>query len=156
MTFLELLEGFGKAIGAELPPPENGSVMMEVDDMPVVIQEVAALNAVVMMAPIGMPPPENQEQLLTALLNANHLFAGTGGGTLSRDPESGMFCLCRLLPLVALEIETFTSAMESFLNVMETWKKLIADYRPTVTTDASEESPISANPGFDAGWRIEV
>ncbi len=153
MTFTELMEAFGKSIGAELPPLEDGSVMLEIDDMPVVIQEIAALNAVVMMAPIGTPPPENQEPLLTALLNANHLFLGTGGGTLSRDPESGMFCLCRILPLVAIEIDAFTAAMESFMNVMETWKKLIADYRPTIA--ATDAAPV-AESGLDASWRIEV
>ncbi len=152
MTFTELMDAFGKAIGAELAPPENGSVMMEVDDMPVVIQEIAAFDAVVLMAPVGKPPPEDQVQLLTAMLNANHLFAGTAGGTLSRDPETGMFCLCRMLPLSAIEVEAFVAAVESFINTMETWKNLIADYRPTV---ANEEAIASAD-SKDSSWRIEV
>ncbi len=137
MKFPELIDAFGKVIGVELTPVD-GSVMLDIDEMPVVVHELVDLDSVVMMGPIGEPPPEGQEQLLKALLDANHLFAGTGGGTLSRDPETGVYYLCRLLPLAITDTEAFSSALEKFVNVVEMWRKLIADYRPVAEAAARE------------------
>ncbi len=147
MKFPELVDAFGKMIGVELASVD-GAVTLAVDEMPVVIQELAELDSVALMGQIGEPPPEGLEQLLSALLDANHLFAGTGGGTLSRDPETGAFHLCRMLPLAITDAEAFSAAMERFVNVMETWRKLIADYRPAVASAADEPIPELGADGF--------
>ena len=129
MTFDELIRDFGGKIGVELTPTD-GAVALAVDDMSVLIQELPELDAVVLLGEIGEPPPEGLERLLTAMLDANHLFAGTGGGTLSRDPESGKFHLCRWESLALADGESFAAVVEKFVNVLETWRKLVADYRP--------------------------
>ncbi len=49
---------------------------------------------------------------------------------MSRDPQSGDFYLCRLLDLRVLEPEDFFLAIEKFVNTLEAWQKVIADYRP--------------------------
>ncbi len=153
MKFPELIDALGKVIGVELTP-EDGSVMLEIDEMPVVIRELVELDAVVLMGPIGEPPPERQEQLLKALLDANHLFAGTGGGTLSRDPETGIFHLCRMLPLALTDTEAFSSALERFVNVVETWRKLIADYRPVAEIVTKESAADDSSFGSGEFMRV--
>ena len=129
MTFDELIRDFGGQIGVELTP-RDGMVALDIDGMSVLIQELRELDAVVVLGEIGEPPPEGLETLLSTMLNANHLFAGTGGGTLSRDPESGKFYLCRWQPLALADTASFTAMMDRFVNVLETWRKLVADYRP--------------------------
>ena len=150
MTFDELIRDFGGKIGVELTPTD-GAVALAVDDMSVLIQELPELDAVVLLGEIGEPPPEGLERLLTAMLDANHLFAGTGGGTLSRDPGSGKFHLCRWEPLALADAGSFAAVMEKFVNVLETWRKLVADYRPdeaVASSGADLDVPALGGNGF--------
>ena len=64
------------------------------------------------------------------MLEANHLFAGTAGATLSRDKKTGRFCLCRVEPLALLDADSFASVMESFVNTLAVWRSIVANYRP--------------------------
>lgn len=145
MTFNELIENFGKTCGAELSATD-GSVALEIDGMSVTVQEVPERDALVVVGDVGEPPPEGLEVLMTAMLEANYMFLGTGGGALSRDPETGRFHLCRLAPLASLDDAGFAALMETFSNVLETWRKMLADYRPAVADDASAASGDSASP----------
>ena len=130
MELVELIGALGKVIGLDLRLDEAGSCTLAVDDMSVVIQDVSEAYAVGFWGKIGMTPPEGQHQLCQLMLEANHLFRATAGATISRDPESGEFYLCRLLDLRCLDAETFVSSLERFVNVLESWQRLVADYRP--------------------------
>lgn len=147
MTFDDLIKGFGEKIGVELAL-EDGVVALNIDDMPVMIQELPELNAVNILGEIGEPPPEGLETLLSSMLNANHLFQGTSGGTLSRDPETGKFFLCRWEPLALADVEAFTAVVDKFVNVLETWRKIIADYRPSETAAPEGDMPAFGSSGF--------
>lgn len=148
MTFDELIRDFGGQIGVELTS-RDGMVALDIDGMSVLIQELHELDAVVVLGEIGEPPPQGLEALLSSMLNANHLFAGTSGGTLSRDPESGKFFLCRWKPLALADAASFAAMMDRFLNVLETWRKLVADYRPVAASAATEvEEPAFGNGDF--------
>ena len=145
MTFNELIENFGKTCGAELSATD-GAVALEIDGMSVTVQEVPERDALVVVGDVGEPPPEGLEALMTAMLEANYMFLGTGGGALARDPETGRFHLCRLASLASLDDAGFAALMETFSNVLETWRKMLADYRPAVAADASAASGDSASP----------
>jgi len=83
------------------------------------------------------------------MLAANHLFSGTGGAAISRDPRSGNFYLCRSEPSAMLDGDSLVRLIESFVNTLENWRRLIADYRPAgqvprrsgKRADPAEESP---------------
>ena len=142
MEFNELIKGLGEKLGLDLPLQEN-TCALSVDDMQIALQ---ALDEVVMLSiygEIGEPPPQGLEQLLTAMLNANHLFQGTAGATISRDPESGRFFLFRCEPLSVLTIERLMEDLEKFANVLETWRKLLADYRPS---EPAADASLTAEP----------
>lgn len=153
MTFDELVKGFGEKIGVELAM-EDGVVALNVDGMPVMIQELSELNAINILGEIGEPPPEGLETLLSSMLNANHLFAGTAGGTLSRDPENGKFFLCRWEPLALADVESFTAVVDKFVNVLETWRKILSDYRPSQTS--AETAPEEAAPAFGSRGFMQI
>ena len=94
MTFEELISGLGSKIGVELTS-DDGSCVINVDDMVVTLMSLPDSDRLAVHGEIGDPPPEGLEQLLSAMLEANHLFAGTAGATISRDHETGRFHLCR-------------------------------------------------------------
>ena len=152
MTFEELISGLGSKIGVELTS-DDGECVINVDDMVVTLMSLPDSDRLAVHGEIGDPPPEGLEQLLSAMLEANHLFAGTAGATISRDHETGRFHLCRHEPLAILDADSLAALVESFVNTLEIWRKAIASYRP-VAKSVSEGS--DAGPQFGATGFVQV
>ena len=152
MEFNELIKGLSEKLGLGLSPQDDVCVL-GIDDMQVTLQALNEVDLLSTYGEIGEPPPQGLEQLLTAMLNANHLFQGTAGATISRDPETGKFYLCRCEALSILTVERLMESLETFVNVLETWRKLVADYRPSDPAAGSaytEEPPPFGGDGFMA------
>ena len=157
MTFEELISGLGSRIGVELTS-DDGSCVINVDDMVVTFLNLPDCGKLAIHAEIGDPPPHGLEQLLSSMLEANHLFVGTAGATISRDRETGKFQLCRQESLAVLDEEAFAAMVESFVNTLGIWRKALADYRPSA---ASEAKPAPAEeegeaPSFGLTGFIQV
>ena len=149
MDFSELIKGLAEkmGIGGEIEVDDEQRCFLEFDDMGVVIQGVDAAEAVVLLAPIGIPPPEDPAQLYRGLLEANYLFQGTSGATLSVNPDGGGVNLCRQLDARALDVERLMQALDAFLNTLASWKAFIDGYRPGGTADgasAEDKAPMPA------------
>ena len=144
MTFEELISGFGRKIGIELTA-EDETCVIKVDDMVVTIMSLPTCGRLAVHAEIGEPPPHGLERLLSSMLESNHLFVGTAGATISRDPETGRFHLCRQESLDVLDVDALAVLVESFVNTLEIWRTAIANYRPSEEDDA----PRSAEPESD-------
>ena len=149
MTFEELISGLGSKIGVELTS-EDGECVINADDMVVTLMSLPDSDRLAVHGEIGDPPPEGLEQLLSAMLEANHLFAGTAGATISRDHETGRFHLCRQEPLAILDADSLAALVESFVNTLEIWRKAIASYRPVAksVSEGSDEGPQFGANGF--------
>ncbi len=149
MTFEELISGLGSKIGVELTS-DDGSCVINVDDMVVTLMSLPDSDRLAVHGEIGDPPPEGLEQLLSAMLEANHLFAGTAGATISRDHETGRFHLCRHEPLAILDADSLAALVESFVNTLGIWRKAIASYRPDAKSAAegADEAPQLGANGF--------
>ena len=149
MTFEELISGLSSKIGVELTS-DDGSCVINVDDMVVTLMSLPDSDRLAVYGEIGDPPPEGLEQLLSAMLEANHLFAGTAGATISRDHETGRFHLCRHEPLAILDADSLAALVESFVNTLEIWRKAIASYRPVAKSAAegADEGPQLGANGF--------
>ena len=168
MTFEELISGLGSKIGVELTS-DDGSCVINVDDMVVTLMSLPDSDRLAVYGEIGDPPPEGLEQLLSAMLEANHLFAGTAGATISRDHveanhlfagtagatisrdhETGRFHLCRHEPLATLDGDSLAALVESFVNTLGIWRKAIASYRPVAKSvlEGSDEGPQLGANGF--------
>ena len=146
MTFEELISGLGSKIGVELTS-DDGSCVINVDDMVVTLMSLPDSDRLAVHGEIGDPPPEGLEQLLSAMLEANHLFAGTAGATISR---AGRFHLCRQEPLATLDADSLAALVESFVNTLEILRKAIASYRPVAKSaaDCTDEAPQFGANGF--------
>ena len=149
MTFEELISGLGSKIGVELTS-DDGSCVINADDMVVTLMSLPDSDRLAVYGEIGDPPPEGLEQLLSAMLEANHLFAGTAGATISRDHETGRFHLCRHEPLAILDADSLAALVESFVNTLEILRKAIASYRPVAKSAAegADEGPQLGANGF--------
>ena len=149
MTFEELISGLGSKIGVELTS-DDGSCVINADDMVVTLMSLPDSDRLAVHGEIGDPPPEGLEQLLSAMLEANHLFAGTAGATISRDHETGRFHLCRHEPLAILDADSLAALVESFVNTLGIWRKAIASYRPVAKSvlEGSDEGPQLGANGF--------
>ena len=70
----------------------------------------------------------------------------TGGSSLSVDPESEKVLLHRSDPLKALDFERFKSVLQKFVNVLEFWRRTLADFRPVARRQAEAAQ---AEPDFE-------
>ena len=142
MTFKELIAAFGAKIGVALVA-DNESCVVGVDDMTVTFLHLDEADKISIYGEIGETPQDGIEELLSTMLEANHLFAGTAGATLSRDKKTGRFCLCRVEPLALLDADSFASVMESFVNTLAVWRSIVANYRPD---ESGAAAPAAAPP----------
>lgn len=146
MTFEELMVEAGRRLGVDMVV-HDGATQLTVDGMEVSILEMPTIESVVLNAIVGDPPPQGLEALYRAMLEANYNFAGTAGATLSVDPSGGALVLTRLEPLALLDADRFLSLLEGFVNVLETWRRIVEDYRPDESRPAADEAP-SFGEGF--------
>ena len=143
MYFNELIRGLAEriGIGGEIEVDSDQRCLLEFDGMGVVIQGVDAAETVALLSPVGMPPPENPEQLYRALLEANSLFQGTSGATLSVNPDGGGVMLCRQLDGKSLDADGLLVALDAFLNTLVAWRSFVGEYR---AKQAETETPDDA------------
>ena len=138
MDTSELIQSFSKRIGIELDA--DGVCAFEADGLAVTVHELRELEAVALIGDLGEPPPERLEGLYQVMLEANHLFGGTGGATLSRDPATGRFALCRTLAGASLTSDGLYAEVERFVSTMEVWARNIADFRRAPSSDNEVEA----------------
>lgn len=150
----EIIALLGKRLNVDLALDKDGMCPLLVDGMKITISSLPEMDAVGLWGEIGEAPPQQLENLLSAMLNANHCFRGTAGSTISRDPETGRFFLCRMLDVRAVDGDGFFKALEAFVNTQETWCRMLADYRGSAAESApdAEECP----PSFGANGFISV
>ena len=80
---------------------------------------------------IPPPSPDRNDALLKAAMEANHFRRGTGGGTFSLNPDTGVLTLADSRPLATLDEETFYAFIERFVNALATWKGLASAAAPS-------------------------
>lgn len=116
----------------------------------VIVQDESESHRVLLSADLGEPPPEGAETLFRTMLEANHLFTGTAGATLSLDAASGRFRLqkAELPDELANDVDgRFLSFIETALN----WRRAIEDYRPAGTGDSDAGGGGAVQPGGGFG-----
>jgi len=147
MDFNELIASFAERHGiADLAADDNAAAL-DIDGIVVTI--VAAGDAVSISADIGESPAEGRadfaELLLEANLQTDAFFA--------KAPESGTYVALRRLALPTLEPDAFDAALEALVNQAETWRRLLADFRPAAQAAAEAAAE---EPSFGAGGFVQV
>ena len=147
MNSQELIADFAERHGIANLAAEDNAAALDVDG--IVVTLVAAGDALSVSADIGEPPVDGRaefaELLLEANLQAEAFFA--------KEPENGAYILVRRLSLPMLDAESFDAALEALVNLAETWRRLIADFRP-VAKAAAENAEFA--PQFGASGFVQV
>lgn len=137
MEFKELMAEFAQAAQIDrIDPDEDGCYRFDVDGMIVTLSEVAQTGDLFMWAEVGELPPEGREALYRTLLEAQYMGRATGGSSLSVDPDSEKVFLHRSDPLRTLDFEGFKGKLQTFVNVLEVWRRTLVDYRPVAGRQA--------------------
>lgn len=131
MGFARLIQDFARAANVDrIYPDEEGCYHLEIDGMAVGLSEIAEKDELFMWAEVGALPPEGSERLCHTLLTADFMGRATQGAILSVDPDSETVFLHRIDSVKALDFKHFMSKLEQFVNVLETWRKTLDEYRP--------------------------
>ncbi len=148
MDASEIIKAFGAKLGIVLEFDADNVCSFEADGLSMTIHNLREINMIVITGDLGDPPPWDLEELYRAMLEANYLFKDTSGATLSFNPESGRFALCRALPCRALDGDSFFLETERFVSTLEMWARIIRDYRGGTAKDEGEKFPIPGTEGF--------
>ena len=81
------------------------------------------------------PRPESVHPVtLRAVLEANMLWAGTGGCTLGLHPEAECITVCLRIALRDLDASTLAAMLEHFAEIVKTWDGHLADLAASLRT----------------------
>ena len=144
MDFRQLIADFAERHSIANLAAEDNAAALEVDG--IVITLVAVGDALSISADIGEPPSEGRAEFAELLLEANL----QSEAFFAKGQENDAYILVRRLQLPALDAESFDAALEALVNLAETWRRLLADFRPVAKAAAerSEEFPQFGADGF--------
>ena len=140
MESQELLEALSETIEVELAFDEDGTAAFSADGMSVTLRNLPEVGGIVLEGDLGTPPPENPMGLYKTVLESQHLFRDTAGATISLDPSTGRFSLCRVLITQLLDKASFIEAVGRFLSTQEVWMKFVQNYREEATAPIPGET----------------
>lgn len=147
MDFHELISDFAERHGIANLAAEDNAAALDVDG--IVITLAAAGDALLISANIGEPPSEGRAEFAELLLEANL----QSEAFFAKAPESGAYILVRRLQLPELDAESFDAALEALVNLAETWRQLLADFRPVAKAAAERTGEL---PQFGANGFVQV
>ena len=147
MDFTELIASFAERHGIADLAADGNAAALDIDG--IVVTLVASADALSVSADIGEPPADGRadfaDLLLEASLQSDAFFA--------KAPESGTYVVVRRLALPTLDDDAFDAALEALVNQAETWRRLLADFRPAAKAAAEEAAQESS---FGAGGFVQV
>lgn len=154
MESFELIKKFGEKVGANISPDDDNVYTFEVDEMIISFHILPELDSIVLTGDIGEPPPENLENLYKVMLEAQYLFNGTAGATISLNAENNCFSLCKALSCKILDGDSLYEEAEHFINTLEVWARLVKDYRDVASK--AEDVKADDEPQFDGNSFIRA
>ena len=144
MEFEELIADFAERHRIANLAAENNAAALDVDG--IVVMLVTTGDALSVSAEIGEPPSEGRAEFAELLLEANL----QSEAFFAIEPVSGAYVLVRRLPLSMLDVEALEATLEALINLAETWRRLLADFRPVakVAAERVDEAPQFGANGF--------
>ena len=151
MNFEEAVRTAGVALGVEFTV-ENGTCAFFAGDddkngVTILMHEVAEHNIMLTTADLGELPLQGRERLYRAMLEANNIFMGTGGSTLSLEAASDHVLLQRFDHLESFARQGAGQMVAGFIETALSWRRIIRDFRPEAELEVSQETVLP--PQFD-------
>ena len=125
MNFSKIIKKLSTVLDAELEN-SGGICGIEIDGIPVIMQDCNDL--ILLRADLGALPEKNRERLLSASLEANFLYQGTGGCTLAIDGDTDHLCIQRYDFNERLNSPDDIAIMiQKFIYACKIWKSMLDD-----------------------------
>lgn len=147
MDFNDLITDFAARHNVDGLAAEDGAAALDVDG--ILVNLVAAGDLLVASAEIGEPPAEGASTFAELLLEANL----ESEAVFAKSREMGKYVVMRRHSLPALDSAAFDTLLEGLVNLAETWRRLLDDFRPAAKAAAEENA---GNPAFGAGGFMQV
>ncbi len=145
MDFNELIADFAARHSVEDLTAIDNAAALDIDG--IIVFLVSNGERLTVSAEVGEPPVEGAAAFANLLLEANmqsDFFFAKATGTEN-------YIIVRRLALVSLDATSFDQAIEAIVNHAETWRRLLADFRPVAKAAAERvesESPSFGSTGF--------
>jgi hypothetical protein len=141
--FQGVISEFGGRLGApEMAADDEGYVGLTFDGVETHLQYDAERDEVVAFTRLVEVDAERAAEVYGMLLGANMFWQGTGGATLSVEPDSGMAFMADRRSLASLSVEELNDWIEPFLDMAAMWRKRITDANaggPLVEVDLPDD-----------------
>lgn len=126
MSYEDILNALAEQVGLDAQELLSTQELV-VDGQPIGLQlEGDERNGdLIFFAGLGTPAPEQLQLVIRTLLEANHLWVGTGGCTLGLQPGTGAVTLCGRIRLDELGGKTLAALLDGFSDTAEFWRNLI-------------------------------
>ncbi len=157
MAFDEMISLLSKAIGIELQIEDGicGFKAGDVDDdagsVNIMISNVEERGEILLYADLGNVPPEGREDFYRTLLEANNLFRGTAGATLSLENGTSLIRL-QFREHSSIFANKAEELVGTFVDTALTWKKIVVDYRASRKDSKPLEEVLLDNSSFMGGF----
>lgn len=147
MDFTELVASFAERHDIADLAAEDDVAVLDIDG--IIVTVVAAGDIISLKADIGQPPADGRAEFAELLLEADLL----SDIFFAKAPETGVYMAVRRLALQTLDADAFDAALEAFINHVETWHRLLNDFRPA----AEEAARVDAESNqINAGGFLQV
>lgn len=122
-----VLDELGRLAGlGSLPLDADGRLTLAFDGrLEVTLEHEPDEGRLILWALLAELGTERPLALLGELLDANFLWQGTGGATLSLERGSGKVVLSQALPTMGLEVTAMQRALEGFVTAAMHWSRHI-------------------------------
>ncbi len=125
MTFEDTIKSLGAEFGAELQIEDGVAAFTANDDdgegIDVVLRSGGDDEYADISTEVGELPSEGADEIMLKMLEANHLFGGTGGATLS--VEGNRAKLERRVPLTELGRGEGAPILAQFITTARKWRE---------------------------------
>ena len=133
MQAVPRIEALGKELGVKMEI-EDGSCAVslnakEGDHVTILLQGQDDRGMMLTCADLGEPPPEGREALYQSLLEANDLYGGTAGATLSLDSRTGRV---RIQRIDALDALADVGIAHAFISFAEDYRREAYHMKPSL------------------------
>jgi len=149
MDFNELIADFAERHSVEDLTVTDNAAALDIDGITVLLVSNGELLTI--SAEVGEPPAEGVAAFANLLLEANmqsDFFFAKATGT-------DNYIIVRRIALISLDAVSFDATLEAIVNQTETWRKLLADFRPAAKA-AAELAESEDNPSFGSNGFMQV
>lgn len=126
----------------------DSHVNFEVEGIAFALEYMDIEGTVLLSAEFGVLSEDaSGEMILREMLEANHMFAGTSGASLSVDPHTMQASIQQQIWIDFLDFDAFMIRMKMFVDVAKDWKQKISNALEA-TPVMGTPSPWTTNEGF--------